>query len=113
LGSILAVRLDEDARAFWADSYGSDRVVSAESPVQLPKVAADFANLLETSGNQVAADTPATKGFSCAVGNAHCRVPFAAELVESIRGTSLRRWFRRGGGRQCLIKYPPNRFRAA
>jgi hypothetical protein len=58
--SVFAARLDKHARAFWTDSHGRDRVVSSESPVQLPYVATAFANFFETSGNQIAPDAPAT-----------------------------------------------------
>jgi hypothetical protein len=81
--SSLAASLDEEALAFRRNRHGRDYVVGSKASMQLPEVAAAFANFLETSGKQVAANTPATQGLSCAIGNAHCRFSFAAGLVES------------------------------
>jgi hypothetical protein len=46
--------------------------------MQLPQVAATFANFFETSGNEIASDALATQSFSCAISNAHYRFSFAA-----------------------------------
>jgi len=81
--SVLTARLDEEALAFRGDRHGCDHVVDSKSAMQLPQIAAAFANFFETVGNQVAPDAPATQSLSRAISYMHCRFSFPAELVES------------------------------
>jgi len=81
--SVLTARLDEEALAFRGDRHGCDHVVDSKSAMQLPQIAAAFANFFETVGNQVAPDAPATQSLFRAISNVHYRFSFAAELVES------------------------------
>jgi hypothetical protein len=86
--SVLTARLDEKAFAFWGDRDGRDHVVDAEAaiqfPMQFPETATAFANLFKASGNQVAADAPATQSLSRAIRNVHCRFSFAAQSKSRI-----------------------------